>query len=105
MRKSEYLLAQLLARLLFLAPEVAVPTYREVEGLEYNVGASGAVSGVLGAYLFPALVGEGADGVVALGDDESTFVLWPVCETEIGALEAVLVDEVDYVRTGRAECH
>jgi hypothetical protein len=34
----------------------------------------------------------GSPGVVALGDEESTFVLWPVCETEIGALEAVLVD-------------
>jgi glycosidase len=34
----------------------------------------------------------GSPGIVALGDDASTFVLWPVSETEIGALEAVLVD-------------
>ena len=34
----------------------------------------------------------GSPGIVALGDGESTAVVWPVSETEIGALEVVLRD-------------
>ena len=60
MRKSEYLLAQLLARLLFLAPEVAVP-------LGFGVLAFGMpINGSIGAIIGVTLLGSLAFGAVGL---------------------------------------
>jgi ABC-2 type transport system permease protein len=60
MRKSEYLLAHLLARLLFLAPEVAVP-------LGFGVLAFGMpVNGGIGAIIVVTLVGSLAFGAFGL---------------------------------------
>jgi Alpha amylase, catalytic domain len=39
----------------------------------------------------------GSPGIVALSNGPATAVLWPVCETEIGALEIVLRDEAAHV--------
>ena len=69
MRKSEYLLAQLLARLLFLAPEVAVP-------LVFGVLAFGMpVNGSLGAIAVVTLIGSVAFGAIGLliGSRARTF--------------------------------
>jgi ABC-type multidrug transport system permease subunit len=60
MRKSEYLLAQLLARLLFLAPEVAVP-------IGFGVLAFGMpVNGSIGAIIGVTLIGSLAFGAFGL---------------------------------------
>jgi ABC-2 type transport system permease protein len=60
MRKSEYLLAHLLARLLFLAPEVAVP-------IGFGVLAFGMpVNGSIGAIAIVTLVGSLAFGAFGL---------------------------------------
>jgi ABC-type multidrug transport system permease subunit len=60
MRKSEYLLAQLLARLLFLAPEVAVP-------LGFGAAAFGMpINGSIAAVAVVTLVGALAFGALGL---------------------------------------
>jgi ABC-2 type transport system permease protein len=60
MRKSEYLLAQLLARLIFLAPEVAVP-------IVFGVLAFGMpVNGSIGAIAVVTLIGSLAFGAFGL---------------------------------------
>jgi ABC-type multidrug transport system permease subunit len=60
MRKSEYLLAQLLARLIFLAPEVAVP-------IVFGVLAFGMpVNGSIGAITVVTLIGSLAFGAFGL---------------------------------------
>jgi len=60
MRKSEYLLAQLLARLIFLAPEVAVP-------IVFGVLAFGMpVNGSVGAIAVVTLIGSLAFGAMGL---------------------------------------
>ena len=60
MRKSEYLLAQLLARLIFLAPEVAVP-------IVFGVLAFGMpVNGSVGAIAVVTLIGSLAFGALGL---------------------------------------
>lgn len=69
MRKSEYLLAQLLARLLFLAPEVAVP-------LAFGVLAFGMpVNGSTAAIAVVSLIGSLAFGALGLllGSRARTF--------------------------------
>jgi ABC-2 type transport system permease protein len=69
MRKSEYLLAQLLARLIFLAPEVAVP-------IVFGVLAFGMpVNGSIGAITVVTLVGSLAFGAIGLllGSRARTF--------------------------------
>ena len=69
MRKSDYLLAQLLARLVFLAPEVAVP-------LGFGVLAFGMpVNGSLGAITVVTLIGALAFGALGLllGSRARTF--------------------------------
>jgi ABC-type multidrug transport system permease subunit len=69
MRKSEYLLAQLLARLLFLAPEVAVP-------LGFGLIAFGMpIHGSLGAIAVVSLIGSMAFGAfgLLLGSRARTF--------------------------------
>lgn len=69
MRKSEYLLAQLLARILFLAPEVAVP-------LGFGVLAFGMpVNGSIAAIVVVTLIGSLAFGAIGLllGSRARTF--------------------------------
>jgi ABC-type multidrug transport system permease subunit len=69
MRKREYLLAQLLARLLFLTPEVAVP-------LGFGVLAFGMpVNGSVGAIALVTLIGSFAFGAIGLllGSRARTF--------------------------------
>jgi ABC-2 type transport system permease protein len=69
MRKSEFLLAQLLARLIFLAPEVAVP-------IVFGVLAFGMpVNGSLGAIAVVTLIGSLAFGAIGLllGSRARTF--------------------------------
>jgi ABC-2 type transport system permease protein len=69
MRKSEYLLAQLLARLIFLAPEVAVP-------IVFGMLAFGMpVNGSIGAITVVTLVGSLAFGAIGLllGSRARTF--------------------------------
>ncbi|MEP6916402.1 MAG: ABC transporter permease [Acidobacteriota bacterium] len=69
MRKSEYLLAQLLARLLFLAPEVAVP-------LVFGALAFGMpINGSLGAIAVVTIIGSLAFGALGLllGSRARTF--------------------------------
>jgi ABC-2 type transport system permease protein len=69
MRKSEYLLAQLLARLLFLAPEVAIP-------LLFGVLVFGMpVNGSIGAILIVTVSGALAFGAIGLllGSRAHTF--------------------------------
>ncbi len=69
MRKSEYLLAQLLARLIFLAPEVAVP-------IVFGVLAFGMpVNGSIGAITVVTLIGSLAFGALGLliGSRARTF--------------------------------
>jgi ABC-2 type transport system permease protein len=69
MRKSEYLLAQLLARLLFLAPEVAVP-------LGFGLLAFGMpIHGSFGAITVVSLIGSMAFGAfgLLLGSRARTF--------------------------------
>jgi ABC-2 type transport system permease protein len=69
MRKSEYLLAQLLARLIFLAPEVAVP-------IVFGMLAFGMpVNGSIGAITVVTLVGSLAFGALGLllGSRARTF--------------------------------
>ncbi len=69
MRKSEYLLAQLLARLIFLAPEVAVP-------LVFGVLAFGMpVNGTIAAIAVVTLIGSMAFGALGLllGSRARTF--------------------------------
>jgi ABC-2 type transport system permease protein len=69
MRKSEYLLAQLLARLLFLAPEVAVP-------IGFGALAFGMpINGSLGAIAAVTVIGSMAFGALGLllGSRARTF--------------------------------
>lgn len=69
MRKSEYLLAQLLARVIFLAPEVAVP-------LGFGVLAFGMpVNGTITAIAVVSLIGSLAFGAIGLllGSRARTF--------------------------------
>jgi ABC-type multidrug transport system permease subunit len=69
MRKREYLLAQLLARLLFLAPEVAVPLWFGV--LAFGMPVNGSIAAIVGVTLIGALA-FGALGLL-VGSRARTF--------------------------------
>jgi ABC-type multidrug transport system permease subunit len=69
MRKREYLLAQLLARLLFLAPEVAVPLWFGV--LAFGMPVNGSIAAIVGVTLIGALA-FGALGLL-IGSRARTF--------------------------------